>query len=175
MPYPYLAPTMPIAIVFAKQKKKTSFSSPHAGISTTTIHPSPLVVGPYATYDSLTTSIFLAAAVANFKIEPNASWGEQGQKSAQKKSQIKTNITNNINAGVGNERSDGAGGDQSEVPGSNPVQRGHLLSRNPHQDRLSNNNDCHINQDLSEQNRQLRQQVQVVSLLSFVTVSHGPG
>ena len=39
--------------------------------------------------------------MANFKIEPNASWGEQGQKSAQKKSQIKTNSKDNISAGVG--------------------------------------------------------------------------
>ena len=53
-----------------------------------------------------------------------------------------------------------------QVPGSNPVQGWHLLSRNPHQDYLSNGSDGQINQDLAKQHHQLREQVVQVSFIT---------
>ena len=53
------------------------------------------------------------------------------------KSKIRTKSTNNISAVVST-KSKGRGVDQSQVPGSNPVQEWHLHCRNPHQDCLSN-------------------------------------
>ena len=53
------------------------------------------------------------------------------------KSKIMTNSTNNISADV-SMNGQTRGGDQFQVPGSNPVQGWHLLSRSPHRNCLSN-------------------------------------
>ena len=63
----------------------------------TTTHPSPLVEGPYATYDLPTTSILWAAAMVNFKTSPTDSQTEQrhsGVEVSTEKSKIMANSTN---------------------------------------------------------------------------------
>ena len=57
---------------------------------------------------------------------------------------------------------------QFHVPGSNPLQGWHMLSRNPHQDCLSNGSSGQTKQDLAVQHKQLRKQVQAVKVSSHV-------
>ena len=54
-----------------------------------------------------------------------------GMEVSTEKSKIMTNSTNNISADI--TMNGQTLGDQFQVPGSNPVQRWHLLSRSPHQ------------------------------------------
>ena len=75
------------------------------------------------------------------------------------KSKIMTNSTNNISA---DELPELRGGDQVQVPGSNPVQGWHLLRRSPHQNCLSNGSNDQTKEDLAVQHHQLRKQVQAV-------------
>ena len=55
-------------------------------------------------------------------------------------------------------------GDQFHVPGSDTVQRWHLLRRHPHQDCFSNGGYSQMKVDLEVQYHQLRKQVQVVQV-----------
>ena len=69
-------------------------------------------------------------------------------------SKIMTNSTNNISADV-SMNGQTRGGDQFQVPGSNPVQRWHLLSGSPHQDFLIDGSNGKTRQDLAVQHHQL--------------------
>ena len=89
--------------------------------SMTNTHPSPLVEGPYATYDLPTTWIL---------------WVVHGMEVSTEKSKIMTNGTNNISAGTS------INGKKLEEVTSlgtweQPCAKWHLLSRSPHQDFLS--------------------------------------
>ena len=64
-----------------------------------------------------------------------------GIKVSTEKSKIMTNSTNNISGDISNERPEVKGGDQFQLPGSNPPQEWHLPSRSPHQDCLSHGSD----------------------------------
>ena len=68
-----------------------------------TTHPSPLVEGPYATYDFPVTSILWAAVVVNFKTSTTDSKTEQkayGVEVSTERTKIMTNSTNNIWADI---------------------------------------------------------------------------
>ena len=67
----------------------------------TTTHPSPLVAGPYATYDSPTISIKWAAAMEDFKTPPTDSdrAGSYEMEVVTEKSKIMTNSMKSISAG----------------------------------------------------------------------------
>ena len=81
------------------------------------------------------------------------------------KSKIMTNSTDFIGAdNYCHERSEVRGSDQFQVPGSNPVQGWHLLSRRLHQDCLSNGSNGQTKQDLAAQHHQLGKQVQAVQV-----------
>ena len=70
------------------------------------------------------------------------------------KSKVMTNSTNTISAVISmNSQKLG------EVPGSDPVQRWHLLSRNPHQDCLSSGSYGQVKLDVAEQHYQLHKKV----------------
>ena len=70
------------------------------------------------------------------------------------KNKIMTNGMNNISADISmNSQKLG------EVPGSDPVQRWHLLSRNPHQDCLSSGSYSQVKLDVAEQHYQLHKKV----------------
>ena len=56
-----------------------------------------------------------------------------------------TNSTNNISIDISMNGPKLRGGDQVQVPGSNPVQGWHLLSRNLQQDCLSNGSNTRLN------------------------------
>ena len=83
-----------------------------------------------------------------------------------------SNSTNNITAEVRE-------GDQLQVPGSNPVQGWHLLSRSSHQNCLSICSNDQIKQDLAVQHHQLCEQIQALQASlsapsSSTAVKHGP-
>ena len=68
----------------------------------TTTFPSPLVAGPYATYDSPTTSIKWAVAMEDFKTPPTDSdrAGAYEMEVVTEKNKIMTNSMNNISADI---------------------------------------------------------------------------
>ena len=70
-------------------------------------------------------------------------------------------MTNSTNK---HERPEARGGDQYQVPGSNPVQRWYLLSRSPHQDCLSNGNNGQTEQDLAVHHHQFLKQPCLLTL-----------
>ena len=108
-------------------------------------HPSPLVESSHATYDLPTTSILSAAALVNFE----TTQPQQDHDQVHDQHQCR----------YWHERSEVRRDDQFQVPGINPVQEWHL-SRNPHQDCLSNGSNSQTKQDLAVQHHQLRKQVQ---------------
>ena len=63
------------------------------------------------------------------------------------KSKIMTNSMNNTNVDIHMNGQKLRGDDQCRVPGSNPVQGWHLLSRKPHQNCLSNGYNGQTKQD----------------------------
>ena len=92
----------------------------------------------YATYDLLMTSILWAAAM-NFKTSSTdraMAYGMEVSTTAWTTSVQKLEEHEQHRAEV-------RGGDQFQVPGSNPAQRWHLLSRRAHQDCLSNGQTKH--------------------------------
>ena len=73
--------------------------------SMTTTHPSPLVEGPYATYDLPTISILWATAAVNFNVQDLANRlidraTADGMEVGTEKRKIMTNSTNNISADI---------------------------------------------------------------------------
>ena len=125
----------------------------------TTTQPSPLVEDPYATYSLPMTSILWVAAMVNFltnRLIVRAM--AHGMEVSTEKSKIMTNSTNNISADI--TMNGQTLGDQFQVPGSNPVQRWHLLSRSLYQDCLSHSSNGQTKQDLVVQHHQLGTQAQ---------------
>ena len=61
-----------------------------------------------------------------------------GMEVSKEKSKIMTNSMSNISADISRNGQKSEEVNQFQVPGSNPVQRWHLLSRSLHQDCLSN-------------------------------------
>ena len=75
-----------------------------------------------------------------------------GTEVSTEKSKIMTNSTNNISADIIMNGQKLGGGDHFQVPGSNPMQSWHLLSRSPHQeDCLSDGSNGHTKHDLAVQ------------------------
>ena len=77
-----------------------------------------------------------------------------------------TNSTNNISSDISMNVQNVKGGDQFQVLGSNSVQRWHLLSRNPHQDCLSNGSNGKIKQDRRSNTINFASKLSCISLLS---------
>ena len=122
-------------------------------------HPSPLVEGPYETYDLPTTSILCAAAKVNFKTSPTyletaTAYGMEVSTHTQSK--IMINSTGNISTDVSKN------GQKSEKVTSFNHLRATLCKDGACSFEIRFNGTT--KQDLTVQHHQLRKQVQVVKV-----------
>ena len=114
-------------------------------------HHTPISIGPYATYDLLTTDIYLMGNSSGELQDLTNRLVERatvcGMEFSTGKSKIITNSTNNISAYISMK-----GQKLEEVFSFKyPVKGWHMLSRSPRQDCLSNGSNDQSKQDLAVQ------------------------